>query len=292
MAVRSTSIPSRGSWPALIAAGATLLLVAVLVVAPAGTRAAAAFQSLRSPGQPGFIAAHRGGVDAPENTLAAMRLAMSSRAEFVETDVQLTADGVPVLMHDWTIDRTTDGSGPVWAHTFDELRELDAGSWYGSRFAGERVPSLAEFLDVLAPSTKKAILELKGSWTREQVGVVADALTAAGVQERVILASFTLTTLQYAQEHAPGIARAIITRQVTGDPAVLAAACGAIAIVTSRSFLERDPGAVRRMHDAGLGVLAYTLNREEAWADALALGVDGFITDHAAALGRWLTRAP
>lgn len=292
MATRTPGILGRLPWHTLAAAGSTVLLIAVLVIAPAGTRAAAVFQTLRAPGEAGFIAGHRGGVDAPENTLGAMRQALRGPAEFVETDVQLTADGVPVLMHDWLVDRTTNGTGPVWAHTFEELRQLDAGSWYGPEFAGERVPSLEEFLQLLAPSAKKAILELKGSWTAQQVGAIADALRAAAVQDRVILASFSLTTLQHLQDRANEVPRAIITRKVVGDPAVLAAACGAIAIVTSRSFLERDPAAVDRIHAAGLGVLAYTLNREDTWAGALALGVDGIITDHTADLGTWLARTP
>ncbi len=79
---------------------------------------------------------------------------------------------------------------------------------------------------------------------------------------------------------------------MTGDPADLAGACGAVAIITSRAFLEDDPEAVERIHAAGLGVLAYTLNRADAWEQALALGVDGFITDDSAALGDWLGARP
>lgn len=274
-------------WQALVTAVSSLTLVLVLVTAP-GMRATAVFDSLRSPGQAGFIAAHRGGVEAPENTLAAMRLALAGPAEFVETDVQLTADGIPVLMHDWTVDRTTDGTGPVWRYTFEQLSKLDAGSWFSQDFEGVRVPSLAQFLAMLAPSGKQAILELKGSWNSSQVQDVADLLYGAALEDRVILASFSLTTLQALQAVAQDIPRALIAHRVTGDPAVLAAACGAVAIITSRSFLERDPGAVDRIHAAGLGVLAYTLNREELWEQALALGVDGFITDDIAGLGDWL----
>ena len=145
---------------------------------------------------------------------------------------------------------------------------------------------------MLAPSGKEALVELKGSWNREQLLGVADQIYGYGLEGRVILVSFSLTTLQYLREVANDVPRAIITKEVVGDPAVLAAACGAVAIVTSRGFLEEDPGAVDRMHAAGLGVLAYTLNGEEGWATALALGVDGFITDETAALGDWLGGRP
>jgi glycerophosphoryl diester phosphodiesterase len=278
-------------WQALAGASSTLALIVVLLVAPGGVHAATVFDSLRTPGQAGFIAAHRGGVGAPENTLVAMRQALTGPAAFVETDVQLTSDGVPVLMHDWTLDRTTDGTGPVWAHTFAELGRLDAGSWFDSAFEGVRVPSLAEFLALLAPSSKEAIIELKGSWNRQQVQEFAELVSDAGLESRVIVASFSLTTLEYLRDVAVDIPRAIITHQVVGDPAILAAACGAVAIVTSRTFLDRDPGAVGRIHEAGLGVLAYTLNGESTWASALALGVDGFITDQTADLGTWLNAA-
>lgn len=273
----------------LTAVGSTVALVLTLLVAPGTGPAAGAFQSLRAPGEAGFIAAHRGGAEAPENTLEAMRLAIDGPAAFVETDVQLTSDGVPVLMHDWTIDRTTDGTGPLWAHTWQEVQRLDAGSWFGPEFAGARVPSLEQFLAVLAPSGKQALLELKGSWTRAQVRTVLDLLADAGVEHRVVLASFSLTTLQYLRDAADHIPRAIISRKVSGDPAVLAAACGAIAIITSRAFLVGDPGAVDRIHAAGLGVLAYTLNNEDSWTVALSLGVDGFITDQSAGLRTWLS---
>jgi glycerophosphoryl diester phosphodiesterase len=270
----------------------TLVLALVLVIAPGSIHAATPFESLRSPGQAGFIAAHRGGAEAPENTLASLRSALAGPAAYVETDIQLTSDGVPVLMHDWTVDRTTDGSGPVWSFTFDELSGLDAGSWFGQDFAGVRVPSLAQFLTMLEPSGKDAIIELKGSWNREQVEGVVDQLTATRLTGRVILASFSLTTLQNLRDVAEEIPRAIIDHKVTGDPANLAEACGAIAIITSRAFLEDDPEAVERIHAAGLGVLAYTLNRADAWEQALALGVDGFITDDSIALGDWLGGQP
>ncbi len=279
-------------WQALAATASTLTMIVALLAAPGHEYAAGAFETLREPGQAGFIAAHRGGAAAPENTLPAVRLALDGPAAFVETDVQLTSDGVPVLMHDWTLDRTTDGTGPVWAHTYGQVSRLDAGSWFDPEFAEVRVPTLAQFLALLAPSGKEALVELKGSWNREQLIGIADQIYGYGLEGRVILVSFSLTTLQYLREVANDVPRAIITREVVGDPAVLAAACGAVAIVTSRGFIEDDPGAVDRMHAAGLGVLAYTLNGEEGWATALALGVDGFITDETAALGDWLGGRP
>jgi len=282
---------ARPSHRLLGAALATATLVAVLTLTPSvvGVEASSDLLPAREPGQPGFVASHRGDkAGAPENTLPALQRAIDSEAQFVETDVQLTADGVPVLMHDWTVDRTTDGNGPVWAYDYEKLATLDAGSWYAPEFEDTRVPTLAEFLAIFAPSTKRAIIELKGSWTAEQSTIVATQIRDAGVGQRVLLASFDIMTLKGLQEIAPALPRAIISRTIMGDPATLAGACGAVAIITSHAFARDSPDIVGQIHAAGLAVLLYTLNNSESWASATSLGVDGIITDKPDQLGKWL----
>ncbi len=269
---------------ALVVVVTAAALVAVLALAPTGTSVAAGelFASLRQPGEPGFVAGHRGGQDAaPENTMAAFRLAIERGVDVLETDVQLTSDGVPVLLHDWTLDRTTNGTGPIWEIDSARLAELDAGQ-------GEHVPTLAEFLALLAETGHPALIELKGAWTPEQTRLVTAPVVAFGLASHVMLASFDITTLGALAETAPEIPRIVIVRQVVGDPTIIADLTGAIAIVTSRTFVERDPDAVARIHAAGLGVLVYTLNDEDAWSQAVALGVDGIITDRASRFGAWL----
>lgn len=276
-------------------AASALALLLVLVLSPSASdvQAANVFASLRQPGEAGFVASHRGDKEgAPENTLPAFELAIASDAEFVETDLQLTADGVPVLMHDWTIDRTTNGSGPVWAHTWAELSELDAGSWYSAEFADTRIPTLTDLLELVRPSGKRALLELKGSWNAEQLQAVAEQIHDNHLEQRVVFASFDIMSLRALEQVAADLPRMIITREVVGDPAILAATCGAVAIVTSQAFVEGDPGAVDRIHAAGLGVLLYTLNNEETWSEAISLGVDGIITDKPALFGDWLSGTP
>lgn len=268
----------------LVAIGSAAVLILTLALAPSASSASASslFSSLSTPGRIGFIAAHRGGQDTlPENTLAAFQRAIESGVEVLETDVQLTSDGVPVLIHDWTLDRTTNGSGPVWDIDFETLRTLDAGQ-------GQTVPTLTEFLDLLAPSGRRAMIELKGAWTPEQARLVTDQIADFGLGQRVLLASFDIVTLAGLQEVAPSIPRLVIARRVLTDPQILADRTGAIGIVTSRTFLESDPGAVDRIHAAGLGVLIYTLNDEDTWQRAVELGVDGIITDRAARLSSWL----
>jgi len=269
----------------------TAALVVSMVLFPVLSRASASnvFGELRAPGQPAFIAGHRGDrAAAPENTLPAMQSAIDSEMEFVETDVQLTKDGVPVLMHDDTIDRTTNGTGEVGQHNYKALRKLDAGSWFSKKFSKTKVPSLAEFLAIVEPSSKKVLLELKGFWEEDEVQVVIDLVRANALEHRVTLASFDFTTIMNIEKRGASFPRVIIMRELPADPVGLANHFGAIAILTSPDSLETYPGAVDDMHEAGLGVLVYTLNSEERWSEAIGLGVDGIITDQPSLLDDWL----
>lgn len=276
---------------ALASAVVTIALVAVMLLVPDAVRVYATnmMGALRAPGEPAFIAGHRGDrADAPENTLPAFAAAAASGLEFVETDVQLTADGVPVLMHDDTVDRTTNGTGPVAELTLAEIRALDAGSWYAPEFAGTQVPLLDEFLDTLVGSRQKALVELKGLWEPHGIRTVLDAVYLRGVQNRIIFASFDLTTIARLADTAPAIPRVIIKRDLPRDPVGLARYYGAIAILTTPTSLENDPDAVAELHEAGLGVLVYTLNTQKRWSEALASGVDGIITDKPSKLDGWI----
>jgi glycerophosphoryl diester phosphodiesterase len=265
------------------------LVVGVLVAPTSRVYASSMFGGLRAPGSPALVAAHRGDrASAPENTLPAITNALEGDLAFVEIDLQLTRDGVPVLMHDETVDRTTNGSGLVADFSLKKLQKLDAGKWYAKKFRKTRVPTFDEFLDVFAQYDKKAMVELKGFWTKDQAQVVADAIFARGVEQRILFESFDFTSLQNAQAVAPGIGRIIIRRDLPADPAALAREFDAIAILTSAASVEQNPLAVQQMHDAGYGLLLYTLNSEERWSEALALGVDGILTDEPSDLDAWL----
>ncbi|CAN5187876.1 glycerophosphodiester phosphodiesterase family protein [soil metagenome] len=276
---------------ALAAGAAAVSLVLVIALSPGAPRveAVGVFGTLHSPGDVSFVAGHRGGKDgAPENTIPAFRRAIAGDLDAIETDLQLTSDGVPVLMHDFMLDRTTTGTGPVWASTWDQVKALDAGSWYGPAFAGTRVPRLQDLLDLVRPTSKRVILELKGSWTDSQLKPVVEQIRSRGLAQRIMIAGFDITSLSAAERVGPEIPRAVIIHDAVGDPAVLAATCGAAAIVTSKEFLLSDPDAVERIHEARLGVMAYTLNSSKAWSEAVALGVDGIITDKPGELDSWL----
>jgi glycerophosphoryl diester phosphodiesterase len=276
------------------AALVTIASVAVLVLAPGATRAYAAnlMGPLRAPGEAAFIAAHRGDrASAPENTVPAFEAAVVSGSGFVEVDVQLTADGFPVLIHDRTVDRTTTGSGVVSDLTLTEIRALDAGSWYAPAFTGVQVPMWGEFLDILVGARDvTALVELKHAWTTDDVDMLMDSVYFRGLQDRVVFASFSSTTVRALHEAAPLIPRVLIRRVLPLDPVAVAQRYDAIAIMTRSSALEARPDAVEQMHRAGLGVLLYTLNSQERWGEALGYGVDGIVTDKPSALDAWIAQ--
>lgn len=277
---------------AFASAGVTVALVSVLLLVPDAVTVYATnmIGALRAPGEPAFIAAHRGdSARAPENTMPAFARAFRSDVEFVEADVQLTVDGHAVIIHDETVDRTTDGTGAVDELTLDQIRALDAGSWHGPDFAGTPVPTLEEFLDGLASSDKKTLLELKGHWLAADIERVTIDVYARGVQDRVVFASFNLTTIAYLAEAAPAFPRVIVKRDLPSDPVSLTQYYGAIAILTTPNSLQNDPGVVDRMHEAGLGVLVYTLNSTQRWEEAHEFGVDGIITDKPTKLVGWIS---
>src|SRR4051794_8944298 len=145
--------------------------------------------------------AHRGySAVAPENTLPALAAGALAGATFVEFDVRTSADGVPVVIHDRTLDRTTNGTGPVWERTAAELTTLDAGSWFSPAYAGTRVPTLAQALDLLRPHARPAVasaarpvellLEIKPPAALEQVRVILDLVAERDLLARTVVQSF------------------------------------------------------------------------------------------------------
>lgn len=272
---------------------AAWVLVTLLVVMIGATPHAAAASTMQLHGalhREGSVSivSHRGAAAlAPENTLAAMRIAIEQGVDFVETDMQLTSDGVPMLLHDPTLDRTTNGSGPIARHTYDEVRALDAGSWFSPANAGERVPTLDEFLDVLAPSNVRALVELKGDWTTEQLAEVADLLQARYMVNRVALQSFEEDILRGLQQVAPQFARVMLTREWDPRTVSLAQELEVSAVGGRPKLIDRNLNLLAELRDTGIGSLTYTLNKAKRWDLAIERGIDLIVTDDPVELGEW-----
>lgn len=166
---------------------------------------------------------HRGAsAIAPENTLAAVRIAAEHGARWIETDVRLTRDGGLVMIHDRTLDRTTSGSGPVVAASLAEIRALDAGSWFSPQFAGEQVPDLDSFLNGVLDAGLNLQLELKENPGIEEalVDKVTETLRRIWpIGDRgLFVSSFSERCMRLCAEALPEVPRALATEFVPADP--------------------------------------------------------------------------
>jgi glycerophosphoryl diester phosphodiesterase len=234
------------------------------------------------------IISHRGAAaQAPENTIAAIQIAIAEGADFVETDVRLSSDGVPVIMHDPRVDRTTNGTGRVAFLTLAEIRALDAGSWFSPEFAGEPVPTLAEFVSKLAPTTTRALIELKGTWTPERIDELTSLLHEHQLVNRVVLQSFVLPTLEMLQAQGPEFARLLLTRSLTEEVVATAVSLQVSAVGARDRLFQETPGFAERVRAVGIGTAAYTLNNESQWEQAARQGIDLVVTDDPVALAAW-----
>lgn len=287
----SAALAVRERLPALIVVcvlAVASVLVAVIGVTPARVGATELLGDLRTPGDAAFIASHRGGgATAPENTLPAITAALAAGFDYVEVDVALTADRQPVLMHDATLDRTTNGHGPVSARTLDEIRALDAGSWFDARFAGTPVPTLGEFLDVLAGSPQRAIVEFKGLWDAAAVAAALAEVSARDLDRRVAIASFDARTLALAGAVSEVVPRLLILRHIPDDVTTAVAEADVKGVLVDRKAVLARPEVVDDLHAADVRVVVYTLNKDAQWDAVTALGVDGIVTDDPGTLSKW-----
>lgn len=226
------------------------------------------------------IWAHRGASrEAPENTLPAFERALSQDADGVEFDVQLTADGVPVVIHDETLERTTDGRGRVVAYSLDQLRRLDASAGMAG-FAGVRVPTLDEVLELVAPTGVAINVELKNS-VEDYPGLeekVLAAVAEAAPAGHVVLSSFNHYSLKRLQALAAPWELGMVYSDPLYKPWRYAAKLRVAAIhPPARLVLGR--GWVHKAHDAGLAVRPWVVNSPRNLARMFRRKVDAVFTD-------------
>lgn len=226
--------------------------------------------------------AHRGaGKLAPENTLAAFRVGAAHGYRAFECDVKLSADGVPFLLHDATLQRTTSGRGPAARLGWTELSRLDAGAWHSHAFAGEPLPSLESIARFCLRNAFALNIEIKPTpgADSETGRVVAEHAAALWRDAAVppLLSSFQHSALEAARTAAPELPRAHLFETLGGHSLEDALALGCIAIVTA--YAQIDAEAIARIHDAGLKALVYTVNDPAEARRLTQLGIDGIITD-------------
>ncbi|GAB2611930.1 hypothetical protein GCM10027269_80290 [Kribbella endophytica] len=243
---------------------------------------------VRKPGDPLRVWAHRGGSSAaPENTAASDEVARRGRAEWIENDVQPTKDGVPIILHDDTVDRTTNGSGLVRNLTAAQIAGLDAGSWFAPAFTGQRVPTLGQQLDGLKTRGGNLLLEVKGAHTRDSVARIVTEIRNRAMTSRVFVQSFEPEHLRWMHELAPELPLGLLRSTLDPDPVAIAKDLGLSAYNPSDAAFQTRPGIVAELHAQGVAVNVWTVDDATRWNSLEKAGVDGIITNRSAELYGW-----
>ena len=226
--------------------------------------------------------AHRGaGKLAPENTLAAFRLGSEYGYRMFECDAKLSADGVVFLMHDATLERTTNGQGTGGDLPWSALSQLDAGSWHSRRYAGEPLPTLQNLARFCLENAYLLNIEIKPTPGTEAMTGEAVAKEAARLWPPTavppLLTSFKPDALAAAQQTAPHLPRGLLLDTLWDGWLEKAQTLGCVAVVCH--FNLWDASTVAQVHAAGMRCLSYTVNEQTVAQHLLALETDGLITD-------------
>lgn len=245
--------------------------------------------------KPVWTIAHRGASGyAPENTMAAFRRAVELGARFIETDLQITRDAQVIALHDFTLDRTTNGKGQAHLLTLKEIRALDAGSWFsdggGGAFQGERVPRLREILDFAVEHDIIFYLEIKSgpAWGIEHA--VVAALRDRNASARVVILSFDPASLDAVHRLDSTMMTGLLCEHPSGDLVERTVRAGARQLVAAGNLITK--AVVDKAHHAGLQVVAWTINEPEQMQRLISVGADGIITDYPDRLLGLLSSAP
>jgi glycerophosphoryl diester phosphodiesterase len=229
--------------------------------------------------------AHRGQrATVPEQTLEAYQEAVRLGADAIETDVQRTRDGRLAMLHDLTVDRTTDGHGPIAAMDWADVRALDAGSWRGERFVGSRVPSLEETIELVVGSGLVLCVEIKGSVADAPGTAVAVSrvLRDRGLLDQVFISSFDHDALAAARAEvgSPLLAPERLPEAGPSDPGVAVTQAAALdAAVLQHRWEDLTIAVVDALHESGSAVWSWPIDTVESIRRSVEMGCDGVIGD-------------
>jgi glycerophosphoryl diester phosphodiesterase len=221
------------------------------------------------------VMAHRGAsAAAPENTLIAYKKAIEMGADYAELDVRQTKDGAVVLMHDKTVHRTTGVKGFVWDFTLEELKQMEAGSWFGEEFRGEPIPTLVEVIR-LVKGRMKLNIEVKISEREPGIAQrVVDVLRSEEFSEECIITSFDMETVKLFKSIAPDLKTGLIfDKEYRSDVFE-----GNWEVLSSNYELV-DAEFMRLARKSGKKIYVWTVNERVEMLRLIDLGVDGIITD-------------
>ncbi len=234
------------------------------------------------------IISHRGANKyAPQNTLPAFERSVQLGADGFETDVHMTKDGIPVICHNYTINDTSNGMGSISSYTLEELKKFDFGAYYSPRFKGTEIPTLDEFLELVASSDIEIMnIELKSPREKETdiVEKTVDAVKAHNLFDRLLISSFDSRLLVKAKQidsrcktgflYSPNKADAL---KMLFYPIAYAKKIGADALHPMKVYVNKF--YVKAAHKEGIKINVWTVNKESDIEKMIRLGVDGIITD-------------
>ena len=224
------------------------------------------------------VTAHRGfSRKAPENTLPAFEAAMDCGADYIELDVQLTADDVLVVCHDDKLDRTTDGTGKLSSYTYDELMQFSAGSWFGKdgEFDDVRIPSMTEVLDLVGKDIMLNIEIKRSGDPKRTAEKVVELVEEYGIVNSCYVTSFSYPALKKVKQLNPKIKTAFIANLATATSYAQLPYIDAV----SMNYLFVNQSVVNSAHHNGKRIFVWTVDRQSEMQKMMALGVDNIITD-------------
>jgi len=236
------------------------------------------------------IIGHRGyAAHAPENTVASIDAALIAGARAIEFDVHVASCGTPVVIHDETLDRTTDGDGPVSRQTAEQLRTLDAGAWFDPAFAGERIPTLMEALNHVAGRVRHIYPEVKGIREPSDVDRIVRIIQERAMSDRTTFISIDWSILERVrtQDAAIRIGFIVVTTDLFDEALSLAVADPAAILDLNHEIALEEPSVVGRAKDEGVDVVTWTVNEPEEATRLRHAGITGFTTDHVERLLTW-----
>lgn len=232
-----------------------------------------------------FVIAHRGAsAYYPENTMSAFRAAVEMKADMIELDVLLSKDDIPVVFHDAKLNKRSNGKGLVSNYSFEELRKLDAGSWFHSKFRGEKIPSLKEVLEF----TKDKVLvniEIKTEAVSDKteegiVELVLDMVKELEIEDQIIISSFDYRVMERVRARNSEIKLALLyEKKQSGkrNPVQLVKDYNVDAFNFGKRYLS--DGWIKQLNENGIPFFVYTVNDEDTMREIIRSGAKGIFSD-------------
>jgi glycerophosphoryl diester phosphodiesterase len=227
--------------------------------------------------------AHRGySAIAPENTFASFVEAVKHNAQGIEFDVQLSADHIPVIIHDPTLARTTNGKGKIGEKTVKELKQFDAGSWFNWRFKDEKIPTLEEILDFLIPTGINIYAEIKetNNWKIRDINNLIDLIITKNCVHQCAIISFDTNFLQQIRQQNRNITLGYLSKNITEYQEKLSYVTNKLDLVLCQyQILLENPPLIKEIKNRGIKLIGWTIDNQQDLNNLVELGLESIITN-------------